>query len=126
MVDKVKIRRSVDTPSERDDAVTASELVRGIGTDTVYHPETSLTLTAKHQGRAIVLTSACVITVPSDLPAGFSCGWAQGGTGAVTFQAVEGVNLRSLNGSTTSAGQYALGGLAHMADGDVWLYGALQ
>lgn len=126
MVDKVKIRRSVDTPSERDDEVTAAELCRGLGTDTVYHPETSLTLTAKHQGRMIILTSACIVTVPSDLPAGFSCGWAQGGTGAVSFQAGNGVNLRSLDGRLQSAGQYALGGLGRVADGDVWLYGALQ
>ncbi|ATN34113.1 hypothetical protein ACO34A_09875 [Rhizobium sp. ACO-34A] len=126
MTDKVKIRRAVDTAAERDDAVTAAELYRSVGTDPVYHPETSLTLTPKHQGRLLVFTSACTITVPADLPRDFSCGWAQAGTGVLTFQAGPGVNLRSFGGALTSSGQYSLGGVAGMPDGDLWLYGALE
>ncbi len=121
-MDKVYARVGIGTAYERDDLVPLDELERKLGTDPVFHPEATLTLTSQHQGRLIVLTSACTITVPTDLPNGFSCGWAQYGTGVVTFI---GTTIISRNDVRKSDGQYSLGAIAAMPDGKVWLYGEL-
>lgn len=121
-MDKVYARVGIGTAFERDDLVPVADLARKLGSEPVFHPEATLTLTGKHQGKLVVLTSACTITVPSDLDINFSCGWAQYGTGVVTFT---GSSIVSKNSANKSDGQYSLGGIAAMPDGNVWLYGEL-
>ncbi|MFB9952193.1 hypothetical protein ACFFP0_25400 [Rhizobium puerariae] len=126
MTDKVKIRRNSGTTHESDGLVSIEELMPAVGTNCVYHPESAVTLSDNHQGRLVILTGECEVTIPADLRPGFSCGWAQASEDAITFVAGDGVTIRSFGGSDTSGGQYALGGIARMPDGEFWLYGQLQ
>jgi hypothetical protein len=73
------------------------------------------TLLAKDNGKTITLSnaSAITLTVPSGLPAGFSCFIVQLGAGQVTIVA-SGTTLRSRVGLTTG-GQYAQGGIIFIA-----------
>jgi hypothetical protein len=125
MTVKVKVRRNVGTEHERDELMAIDELVRDSGSDTVFHPEANLTLKNEHQGKALVSTNGCTVTVPSNLRQGFSCGWTQWGSSQIQFAAGAGVTLRPKGGLLKSDGQYSAGGVAMMAEGEIFLYGEL-
>jgi len=121
---ELKLRRAVGTANERDGTGGIAEVIRDATADPIWVSSAALTLADEHQGRCLVVTVACTVTIPAGLRPGFSCGWAQAGTGAITFAAGAGLTLRSADG-LKSAGQYRLGGLAALALNEVWLYGGL-
>lgn len=68
------------------------------------------TLTPSDNGRFIVslTASGLVLTVPPNLPFGFTCGAVQGGAGAITPTAGADVTLANRQSHTVSAGQEAI------------------
>ncbi|CUX15320.1 MULTISPECIES: hypothetical protein [Agrobacterium] len=122
MVDKIKIKRQAGTPSERQVETTVDDVIKDVGTAPEFIPASTLTLTDKHQGRLLAFTAACTVTIPAGLRGGFSCGWLQAGTGAITF-AASGVTVNSFEGKVKSAGQWAAGGIAAIEAEKFLLYG---
>ncbi|WP_296435590.1 MULTISPECIES: hypothetical protein [unclassified Rhizobium] len=125
MVDKVKVKRAAGTPNEREIEVSVGEFARSTVADPEWIPAATLTLTRKHQGRALIFSGPCVVTVPSGLPEGFSCGLMQAGAGVVTLAPGAGVTLNSMGGALTTAGQWAIVGLSALAPEMYIAYGSL-
>lgn len=125
MVDKIKVKKQAGTPQERHVETTVDDLSNGVGTNPEWIPASTLTLSDKHQGRLLVFTNACVVTVPAGLRAGFSCGFLQAGTGVVTFTPGSGVALNSAGGNRKSSGQWSTGGIAAIDAETYLLYGGL-
>lgn len=100
-------------------------LARELGPDPTGISSGTITATADWQGKLIRFSAACTVTIPSDLPEGFSCGWSQDGTGVVTFVAGSGETLQSLGNALKSAGQYAVGGITGMGPATHRVYGQL-
>lgn len=124
MVTKVKVTRQAGTPSEREVETTFEDVLKDIGSDCEWVPATTLTLTNKHQGRCLIFSNACVVTVPSGLRENFSCGFVQGGAGVVSFVA-DGVTLNSFQGQKRTAGQWSTQALCAI-DTEVYLvYGQM-
>jgi hypothetical protein len=72
--------------------------------------DTTLTLTASHNGAILGFTSnsAITITIPTGLNATFSCSIIQQGTGQITITPASGVTRNAFGGATKTAGQYAV------------------
>lgn len=77
------------------------------------------------QGLWIEFSTGCTVTIPSDLPDDFSCGWSQEGSSPVIFAAGAGATIQSLGGALSSGGQYAMGAIAGRGAGVFRLYGSL-
>lgn len=87
------------------------DLTRRLGADPFPVTAASITATPDWQGKLVCFTQACTVTIPSTLPADFSCGWSQESTGAITFAAGAGETLQSFGDQLSSGGQYAIGGI---------------
>lgn len=124
MVDKIRIKRQAGTPSERQIETTLDDAIKDVGTNVEFVPASTLTLTDKHQGKLLAFTVACTVTIPSGLRSGFSMGWLQAGSGAITF-AASGVTVNSLEGKVKSGGQWAAGGIAAIEAETLLLYGSM-
>lgn len=81
--------------------VTSAAIIADAGTSRV--------LSASDNGKTIVFSSssAITVTVPAGLGAGFSCGFIQAGTGAITFTA-SGTTLNATGGLLTTSAQHSL------------------
>jgi hypothetical protein len=88
--------------------LTDEVLAAGRARPLILEASANLALRPEHNGAIIKLTSetATAVTVPADLPLGFSCGIAQWGAGAVSFVADGGAVNRSPFTATTR--QYGL------------------
>lgn len=106
-------------------AVSFSDLAEKQGTTLLKITASSITATPDWQGCLVCFSQACTVTIPSTLPADFSCGWSQDGAGQVTFEAGAGVTLQSVSNANKSSSQFSLGGIAGMAAGTFRLYGDL-
>jgi hypothetical protein len=86
----------------------------------------NFSLSSSDQGAVLVTTatSAINVTVPSGLPAGFSCIVIQGNTGQLTFVA-SGTTVNSYNTLTKTAGRYASATLVQTASNSFILAGNL-
>ncbi|MCI9865061.1 hypothetical protein RHIZ_03780 [Rhizobium skierniewicense] len=125
MVDKIRIRRQAGTPNERETETTLDDVVKDVGSNVEWIPGNTLNLTDKHQGRMLAFSDACMVTVPTGLRAGFSCGWLQAGTGVVTIAPGAGVSMNSIGNNRKSAGQWSMGGISAI-DAEIYLlYGGL-
>jgi len=124
MVDKITVRRQAGTPFERETETTVEDVLKNVGSDVEWVPAATLTLTNKHQGLCLVFTNACVVTVPTGLRPNFSCGFVQGGTGAVSFVA-DGVIVNSFEGQKKTAGQWSASAICGIDAGSYLLYGGL-
>lgn len=102
-----------------------SDLSRSLGTESQTISAAAIPASPDWQGRLIKFTQACTVTIPSTLPADFSCGWSQEGAGVITFVAGAGETLESFGGLLASAGQFAIGGIAGMGASKHRLYGQL-
>jgi hypothetical protein len=93
----------------------------------VDNSSNTITLTTLNNNRIIRCTasSAVTITVPSSLPAGFSCMVIQGGTGQITFQAGAGATLNSFGSLLRTAGQHAPASIMRVAGSTYNLSGNL-
>ena len=87
------------------------DLARRLGADPFIVNTPTITATSDWQGKLVCFSQACTVTIPSDLPADFSCGWSQESTGAITFAAGAGETLQSFGSQLSSGGQYAIGGI---------------
>lgn len=124
MVTKVTVKRQAGTPFERETETTVEDVLKDVGSDCEWVPATSLTLTDKHQGRCLIFTNSCVVTIPSGLRPNFSCGFLQGGAGVVSFVA-DGVSLNSFENRMKSAGQWSTQALCGIDAEKYLLYGSL-
>jgi hypothetical protein len=88
---------------------------------------TSYTLQSTDNGRVVVLTNAAAITltIPSGLPAGFTCQIVQGGAGMVTLSA-SGTTLNSFGALLSTAGQYAAASILSPVSNTFVIAGNLQ
>jgi hypothetical protein len=88
---------------------------------------TSYTLQSTDNGRVVVLTNAAAITltIPSGLPAGFTCQIVQGGAGVVTLSA-SGTTLNSFGALLSTAGQYAAASILSPVSNTFVIAGNLQ
>lgn len=70
----------------------------------------STTVNANHAEAVLQSTagSGITVTLPKDLPAGFTCMVEQSGAGQITFAAATGAALVNRQSHTKTAGQYAL------------------
>lgn len=125
MVDKIRVKRQAGTPFERESEATIDDLANGVGANPEWIPASTLTLSDKHQGRLLVFTNVCTVTIPTGLRAGFSCGWLQAGTGVVTIAPASGVALNSVGNNRKSAGQWSMGGLSAIDAENYLLFGGL-
>lgn len=124
MVDKIRIKRQAGTPSERETETTLQDAMKDVGSYPEWVPDTTLTLTQKHQGRCLIFTNPCVVTIPAGLRADFSCGFVQGGAGVVSFVA-DGVIVNSFEGQKKTAGQWSASAICGIDAGSYLLYGGL-
>lgn len=106
--------------------ISFSQLSEAQGTSLFTITASAITATPDWQGKMVRFTGACTVTLPSTLPADFSCGWSQDGANAVTFVAGAGATIQSLGGNLSSAGQYSMGGIAGISAGTFRLYGQLS
>lgn len=119
MVDQIKVLTEGRGP------ISFSKLAAAQGTSLFTISSSTITATADWQGQMVRFTGACTVTIPSTLPADFSCGWSQDGADPVTFVAGTGVTIQSLDGNLESAGQFAIGGIAGISASTFRLYGQL-
>jgi hypothetical protein len=103
--------------------IRALNVFLGTDVDPIEIDDAAVTASDSWAGHLILFNATCVVTVPDDLSAGWSCGWSQQTAGALTFA---GTTLHSLSNLVTGGGQWALGGLSRISADDVRLYGQLQ
>jgi hypothetical protein len=79
-----------------------------------FQTGTSYTVQASDNGKVLDFANASAITVtlPNNLPAGFSCLWRQSGAGQITFTPASGGSRVNRSTHTKSAGQWAEGSLS--------------
>ena len=107
-------------------AVDLKVIARTLGTSQQTITASTIEASADWQGLMIVFAQACTVTIPSSLPADFSCGWMQSGDGIITFQPAAGETLLSFQDARTSAGQNAIGGIGGLGKSKHLLYGQIQ
>lgn len=106
-------------------AKSLPDVIRSAGTDRQIIDATTITASPDWQGRMMLFVKGCTVTIPSNLPADFSCGWSQESADPIVFAAGNGETLQSFGGLLSSAGQYAVGGIAGMGASKHRLYGQL-
>lgn len=125
MVDKVTVKRSSSGGYETEMDVALTDIARNQLADAEWVPAGPLLLSPKHQGRCLVFSGASVVTVPANLPEGFSCGFVQAGSGEVSFIAGSGATVNSYANQTKLAGPWAVGAVSSFAPATFLLYGHL-
>jgi len=126
MVDSVIItRRSAGSQFDQEFEVSLDDFFRSVGANLEAIPAGPLTLSPKHQGKGLLFQGVSTVTVPANLPEGFSCGYIQAGAGQLTFQAGAGATLNSFGGLLKTGGQWTTGGITSLSPGTFLLYGLL-
>lgn len=97
----------------RNNLASEVDTIRTIETAT-YTPQLS------DNGKLLRFTGSCVVTLTPSYPTGWNCLLRQVGAGTVSFS---GATVRSLDGATALAGQYANGYLALDLSGEYYLGG---
>jgi hypothetical protein len=85
------------------------------------------TVKISDQGKVLVFSGGCVVTLPATLPEGFSCGLVQKGVTGVTVAAASGATVVGEGDPSGTAGQYATATLMILENTDgasaQWLLG---
>lgn len=81
----------------------------------------------QNKTKRFLASSACTVTVPAGMVAGFVMGWKQWGAGVLTFASVSGAGqtIRSTDGLRSGA-QYASGTLEYLGSNEWHLVGYTQ
>jgi hypothetical protein len=75
-------------------------------------------------GKTLVCTAGITLTIPTGLPAGFSCAIVQSSASAVTISTSGGATLNNVSGHTKTASQYAAVGIVNIGTNAYLLTGA--